>query len=132
SWADSRPPAPSGLARPAQPRRPVGVDRFAAGRYAAASRSPVAGPAGPPILREAGSPAHFRRGFTMRRRRTVLVSLTLLVGTVCAAVGSVGYAVKREPDFYARSPCPADWDTREKAARLVTRVQDLKNDIQSK
>ena len=68
----------------------------------------------------------------MRRRRTVLLTLTLVVGTVCGAVGSVGYAVKREPDFYSRSPCPVEWDTREKAARLVTRVQDLKNDIRSK
>jgi hypothetical protein len=68
----------------------------------------------------------------MRRRRTVLISLALLVGTICAALGSVGYAVKSEPDFYSRNPCPADWDTREKAAKLVTRVQDLKNDIRSK
>jgi hypothetical protein len=68
----------------------------------------------------------------MRRRRTVLLSLTLLVGTVCTVLGSFGYAVKREPEFYSRSPCPADWDTREKATKLVTRVQDLKNDIRSK
>src|SRR5205823_5767115 len=65
-------------------------------------------------------------------RRTVLVSLTLLLGPVCAALGSVGYAVKREPDFYCRLPCPPEWDTREKATKLVTRVQDLKNDIRSK
>lgn len=68
----------------------------------------------------------------MRRRRTVLVSLALLVGTLCAALGSVGYAVKAEPDFYGRMPCPTDWDTREKASKLVTRAQDLKNDIVSK
>jgi hypothetical protein len=68
----------------------------------------------------------------MRRRRTVLISLALLVGTVCSVLGSVGYAVKREPDFYARNPCPADWDTREKAAKLVTRAQDLMNDVVSK
>jgi hypothetical protein len=68
----------------------------------------------------------------MRRRRTVLITLTLLVGTVATVLGSVGYAVKREPDFYSRLPCPVDWDTREKAANLVTRVQDLKNDVRSK
>ena len=68
----------------------------------------------------------------MRRRRTVLLALALLLTTVCTVLGSVGYAVKREPDFYSRSPCPADWDTRQKAARMVTRVLDLKNDIRSK
>jgi hypothetical protein len=68
----------------------------------------------------------------MRRRRSVLLTVALLVGAAAAVVAGVLYVVKRVPDFYVRTPCPNDWDTREKAAKLVTRVQDLKNDIRSK
>jgi hypothetical protein len=68
----------------------------------------------------------------MSRRRSVLLTAALLAGTAGAAVAGGLYVIKREPDFYAKTPCPNDWDTREKAAKLVTRVQDLKNDIRSK
>ena len=44
----------------------------------------------------------------------------------------LGYLVKREPAFYTAAAPPADYDTREKASRLLTRVQDLKNDIRTK
>ena len=44
----------------------------------------------------------------------------------------MGYLLKAEPAFYVRAAPPADYDTREKASRLLTRVQDLKNDIRTK
>ena len=66
----------------------------------------------------------------MTRRSRVLAVLVLL-GGVGAAVGVVGYLAKREPAFYADAPAADDWDSRERAARLLTRVQDLKNDIRS-
>lgn len=66
------------------------------------------------------------------RRRSVLLTLALLFGAVAAVGGGLLYLVKCEPAFYAHSPCPTDWETRENAARLVTRVQDLKNDIRLK
>jgi hypothetical protein len=68
----------------------------------------------------------------MSRRRSVLLTVALLAGTAGAVVAGVLCVVKRVPDFYAKTPCPDEWDTRDKAAKLVTRVQDLKNDIRSK
>jgi len=68
----------------------------------------------------------------MRLRRSKWFALVLLVGAAATTLVVVGYLAKREPTFYTRSPCPADWDTREKAAKLLTRVQDLKNEIRSK
>lgn len=65
-------------------------------------------------------------------RRSKWLALLLLVGGVAACLGVVAVLAKREPAFYTRTPCPADWDTRERASKLLTRVQDLKNDIRSK
>jgi hypothetical protein len=64
-------------------------------------------------------------------RRSRWLSVLVLVGGVGAGLGAVGLLVKREPAFYADAPCPDGWDARERAARLVTRVQDLKNDIRT-
>jgi hypothetical protein len=65
-------------------------------------------------------------------RRSRLLSLLLLVGGVGLCFGSVFYLAKREPDFYHRAPDPDEFETRERAAELLTRVQDLKNDIRSR
>lgn len=66
------------------------------------------------------------------RRRSPLIALGLLVAILAGVGGVLGWLAKREPDFYAQAACAADYDTREKASRLVTRVQDLKNDIRTK
>jgi hypothetical protein len=67
------------------------------------------------------------------RRRSVL----LAVGLLAAAAGLVGgvfaTALKQEPDFYADAPDPPSrFEDADKGYALVTRVQDLKNDIRSK
>lgn len=64
-------------------------------------------------------------------RRSRLMALLLLVGGVGLCFGGVGYLAKREPDFYHRAPNPDEYDTRERAALLLTRVQELKNEIRS-
>lgn len=66
------------------------------------------------------------------RRRSKWLALLLLVAGVTAAAGAVVFAARREPEFYTRAGAPADWETRERAARLLTRLQDLKNDVRSK
>ena len=65
-------------------------------------------------------------------RRSRLMALLLLVGGVGLCGGAVCYLAKREPDFYNRAPDPDDFDTRERAAQVLTRVQDLKNEIRSR
>lgn len=62
----------------------------------------------------------------------MLWATALLVGGAALCLGSAYYVVKREPAFYTRPPCPAEWDTRERAAKLLTRWQDLKNDIRTR
>ncbi|MBX9583434.1 MAG: hypothetical protein K2X87_24295 [Gemmataceae bacterium] len=64
-------------------------------------------------------------------RRSRWLAFLVLVGGVGAGVAALALLVKREPGFYADAPCPDEWDARERAARLVTRVQDLKNDIRT-
>jgi hypothetical protein len=66
-----------------------------------------------------------------RRRRQLLVALGLLLLLLAGAGGVLGYMLKREPAFYAAAARPADYDTREKASRVLTRIQELKNDIRS-
>jgi hypothetical protein len=66
-------------------------------------------------------------------RRSKWLALLLLVGGVSVCFAVVGYLAKRQPDFYATAEAPSDsWESRERAAQLVTRVQDLKNEIRSK
>lgn len=67
----------------------------------------------------------------MLRRSKWMAGLLLLAG-VAACLGGLLFLAKREPDFYTRAPHPADWDTREKSALLLTRVQDLKNEVRSR
>jgi hypothetical protein len=66
------------------------------------------------------------------RHRPLFLALGLLSLVLAVVVVAIGYLLKCEPAFYARAACPADYDTREKASRLLTRVQDLKNDIRTK
>ena len=59
-------------------------------------------------------------------------AVLLLAGGVSACLGGVVYLAKREPDFYSSAPQPDGFDTRERAALVLTRVQDLKNEVRSK
>ena len=67
-----------------------------------------------------------------RRRRQLLAALGLLLVLLFTAGGVLGYMLKSEPAFYTAAACPADYDTREKASRMLTRVQELKNDIRTR
>jgi hypothetical protein len=67
-----------------------------------------------------------------RRRRPLFLALGLLLLIVTATLGVLVYVLKREPAFYTAGARPRDYDTREKASRLITRVQDLKTDIRTK
>jgi hypothetical protein len=66
------------------------------------------------------------------RRRSKLLAVLLLVAGLAAAAAAVVSTARLEPVFYARAGAPADWETRERAARLLTRLQDLKNEVRSK
>lgn len=67
----------------------------------------------------------------MRRRRSLIIAISLVVVPLIAAALGLVVAVKREPEFYTTSKCPENWNTRDRAARLMTRIQDLKNAIRS-
>lgn len=67
-----------------------------------------------------------------RRRRQLFLALGILALLAGGALGVLGFLVKCEPAFYAAADRPADYDTREKASRVLTRVQDLKTDIRTK
>ena len=67
-----------------------------------------------------------------RRRRQLFVALGLLSLLLGSAGTVLGYLLKCEPAFYTAAACPADYDTREKASRVLTRVQELKNDIRTR
>jgi len=64
-------------------------------------------------------------------RRSRFKSLFILLAGLGLAFGGVFALAKREPDFYHRAPNPDDYETRERAAQVLTRVQDLKNEIRS-
>ncbi|HEX4609161.1 MAG TPA: hypothetical protein VH092_13230 [Urbifossiella sp.] len=66
------------------------------------------------------------------RRRSKWLALLLLVAGLAAAAGAVVLTARREPEFYTRAGAPADWETQERAARLPTRLLDLKNEVRSK
>jgi hypothetical protein len=69
----------------------------------------------------------------MRRRlRSILLTVGLLALVFGVVGGALGSVLKQEPEFYLRlSESPA-WETSERASALLTRVQDLKNDIRAK
>ena len=66
----------------------------------------------------------------MRRRNAIITSLLLLI-TVAASVGGLGYALKTVPAFYHDAQEGLACDPMA-AAAVVTRFGDLKNDIRSK
>ncbi|HSQ54679.1 MAG TPA: hypothetical protein VLM40_02960 [Gemmata sp.] len=68
----------------------------------------------------------------MRRRRQLILSFGLFVLLLVSAGGVLGYLLKCEPGFYTAAACPPDYDTREKASRMLTRIQELKNDIRTR
>jgi hypothetical protein len=67
-----------------------------------------------------------------RRRRQLVVASSLLLLLLGTAGSVLGYLLKSEPAFYRAAACPADYDTREKASRVLTRVQELKNDVRTR
>jgi hypothetical protein len=67
-----------------------------------------------------------------RRRRQLLVATGLLLLLFGSAGSVLGYLLKSEPAFYTAAACPPDYDTREKASRVLTRVQELKNDVRTR
>jgi hypothetical protein len=68
----------------------------------------------------------------MHRRRSFLITLGLMTGLVAAVGGVAVLLFKREPAFYAASVPSEDLEARGKSAQLITRVQELKNDIVTK
>jgi hypothetical protein len=67
----------------------------------------------------------------LRRRRKLFLALAILLAALGAALGALVTAAKREPAFYAAANQPADYDTHERSARLLTRVVELQNDIRA-
>ena len=65
-------------------------------------------------------------------RRSRLMALLLLLGGVALCFGGVFVLAKREPEFYRQAPDPDQFETRERAAHLITRFQDLKNEIRTR
>lgn len=65
-------------------------------------------------------------------RRSVILAGTMIVLPLVFVASALVLAVKQVPDFYIRAQCPDNWNTRDRSARLMTRIQDLKNDIRSK
>jgi hypothetical protein len=68
----------------------------------------------------------------MFRRRPLLWAIALLLGGVSLCFGTMLYLARREPAFYRDAAVASEWDAREKSARLLTRWQDLKNEIISR
>lgn len=67
-----------------------------------------------------------------RKTRSYLLAAALVFGLLAIAGGAVGAVLKQEPDFYSRLGEGNDWTRGERASSLMTRVQDLKNDIRAK
>jgi hypothetical protein len=68
----------------------------------------------------------------MYSNRTLFLAVGLLVAVLVVATGVVAAVLKRVPDFYSAADRPRNYDTREKASNLLTRIQELKNDIRTK
>lgn len=66
----------------------------------------------------------------MRRRK--LTAFGLLVGMLLCIAGVLGAMLKQVPDFYRNSEAASDFQTQAASSALMTRVQDLQNDIRTK
>ncbi len=66
------------------------------------------------------------------RRRSLIVTLLMVSGVLATAGGGLFFKDTATTEFYTRHSGPGDWQCREAAAKLVTRVQDLKNDVRSR
>lgn len=67
-----------------------------------------------------------------RKFRTILFAVGLLGLLLVVGGGAVGAVLKQEPAFYTQLATVDDWNLGERASSLMTRVQDLKNDIRAK
>ena len=66
------------------------------------------------------------------RRKSILLTLLILLGAAAFTFGTLYVVLTNEPAFYAAVAEPSGMESGEKSAQFVTRVQDLKNDIRSK
>ncbi|MGL4419576.1 MAG: hypothetical protein ACRCZF_02830 [Gemmataceae bacterium] len=68
----------------------------------------------------------------MKRRSSWIWTVLILLGGI-ALLGGILYGLTSyEPEFYSAGATPGEYETTELSAKLITRVQDLKNDIRSK
>jgi hypothetical protein len=67
----------------------------------------------------------------MTLRRPLFRAIGLLALVLFLGASVFAYFIKREPAFYSAAEKQGDFDTRDKAYSLLTRVQDLKNDIRT-
>jgi hypothetical protein len=65
------------------------------------------------------------------RRRSKLLAAALLLGTLLVAGGVLGAMLKQVPAFY-REAAAGSHQQSERSSALMTRVQDLQNDIRTK
>lgn len=68
----------------------------------------------------------------MLRRRPMLVAAGILVLLGGGVGGGLLALLRSVPPFYTHAACPGDFDTREKASHVLTRIQDLKTDVRTK
>ena len=66
------------------------------------------------------------------RRRSVLLAVALVLGAAVVVAGGIGALLRHQPDFYTRPGCPDDFLVADHSAKVITKVQDLKNDIRLK
>jgi hypothetical protein len=66
------------------------------------------------------------------RRKSVLVTIGIIVAAVAGVSSILGLLLKHEPAFYAGREDQETHERSESSAKLVTRVLDFKNDIRTK
>lgn len=66
----------------------------------------------------------------MRRRK--LIAFGLLAGILLGIAGVLAAMLKQVPDFYRNAEAAPNFATTERSSALMTRVQDLQNDIRTK
>jgi len=67
----------------------------------------------------------------MSRRRPLFMAIGLLLLVLLVGTGVFAYLIKTEPAFYSAAAKGEDFETRDKAYLLLTRIQELKNDIRT-